>query len=379
MRVGNPLKDSGRRAGFVRDRHHHDVLLLHFAKPRRGEALPRGRQVDGEDVHHAAHLVVAVDVDAGGADTPQDLGQDARTIVVVGDGNVCGDVGLIEVCHGPDDNLASVAKDDEIDGLYQLPLDEFTPARNALAKDAGKGAPEIKRLEKPKAAAWAVNQLYWRERKLYDSLIAASEQLRAAYRLQLAGKSSDVKSAETTHRDLVKKATQAAREILEAAGNASAPVMEAIRETLDTLPGADRPGRLTKPLKRTGFEALQGFTVSASPRPIKTKPQPAKKEPAASELTAKERKASEAEERERKMTTERLRFAEAAEREADAALERTRRAVERAQRMRERIEGELADAAEAEKKLRKEETAREGAHEKTVAERERLEELRVKS
>lgn len=265
-----------------------------------------------------------------------------------------------------------MAQDDPIDRLYQLPLDEFTPARNALAKEAGKGAPGIKRLEKPNAPAWAVNQLYWRDRKLYDSLIAASEKLRAAYRQQLAGKSSDVKGSETAHRELVKKATQAAREILEASGNASAPVMEAIRETLDTLPGADPPGRLTRPIKRTGFEALQGFTVSATPRPITPKPQPAKKEPPAGDLSAKERKATEAEARERKMTTERLRFAEAAEREAEAALERTRRAVERAQRVRERIEGELAEAAEAEKKLRKEETARGAAHQKTVAERARL-------
>lgn len=265
-----------------------------------------------------------------------------------------------------------MAQDDPIDRLYQLPLDEFTPARNALAKEAGTGAPEVKRLEKPNAAAWAVNQLYWRDRKLYDSLIAASEKLRAAYRQQLAGKSSDVKGAETAHRELVKKSTQTARAILEAAGNASGPVMEAIRETLDTMPGADRPGRLTRPLKRTGFEALQGFTVSASPKPIKLTPQPAKQEPPARELSAKERKASEAEERERKMTTERLRFAEAAEREAEAALERTRRAVERAQRVRERIEGELAEAAEAEKKLRKEETARESAYNKAVADRERL-------
>ena len=239
----------------------------------------------------------------------------------------------------------------------------------------GQGWGRDQALEKPDAPAWAVNQLFWRDHKLYDSLIAASEKLRAAYRLQLAGKAADVKAAETAHRELVKKATQAAREILEAAGNASAPVMEAIRETLDTLPGGDRPGRLTKPLKRTGFEALQGFTVSATPKPIKagsagssgSPGSPGSSGSAGSALTAKERKASEAEERERKMTTERLRFAEAAEREAEAALERTRRAVERAQRVRERIAGELADAAEAEKKLRKEETARASAFDKAVA------------
>ena len=33
--------------------------------------------------------------------------------------------------------MASPSLDTEIDRLYQLPLDEFTAARNALAKEAG--------------------------------------------------------------------------------------------------------------------------------------------------------------------------------------------------------------------------------------------------
>ena len=36
--------------------------------------------------------------------------------------------------------------DDKIDELYQLPLGEFTPARNALAKELGEGG--VKKLEK---------------------------------------------------------------------------------------------------------------------------------------------------------------------------------------------------------------------------------------
>jgi len=266
-----------------------------------------------------------------------------------------------------------VAKDDEIDRLYQLPLDEFTPARNALAKDAGKGAPEIKRLEKPNAAAWAVNQLFWQQRKIYDELIGATEKLRAAYRQQLAGKAADVRGLETAHRDAVRKATQTTREILETAGNASVAVMDAVRETLDTLPGGGPPGRLTKPLKRTGFEALRGITVAPGAKPVKPKVEPPRKvPPARTEQTAKERRASEAEQRERKMTVERLRFAEAAEREAEAALERTRRAVERADRVVERLEQELAEAAKSAKNLRQEETARKTVHAKAVSERERL-------
>jgi hypothetical protein len=55
--------------------------------------------------------------------------------------------------------------DDDVDRLYQLPLNEFTGARNELAKGAGSRAPEIRKLAKPPVAAWAVNQLYWNDRK----------------------------------------------------------------------------------------------------------------------------------------------------------------------------------------------------------------------
>ena len=91
--------------------------------------------------------------------------------------------------------------DDQIDQLYQLPLGQFTPARNVLAKAAGPRAAEIKGLEKPNAAAWAVNQLFWRERPIYDELIEASQQLRTAYRQQLAGESPDVRAAEVAENE----------------------------------------------------------------------------------------------------------------------------------------------------------------------------------
>ncbi len=89
--------------------------------------------------------------------------------------------------------------DDQIDQLYQLPLDEFTAARNALAKDSG--ASEVKKLEKPNLAAWTVNQLYWRHRKAYDEVIKAAERMRAAYKQMLAGKTADVRGAEEIHEE----------------------------------------------------------------------------------------------------------------------------------------------------------------------------------
>ena len=70
--------------------------------------------------------------------------------------------------------------DARIDELYALPLAEFTAARNALAKTVkGDDATRVKRLEKPSLVPWAVNQLYWRERRTYDRLIASGEALRS--------------------------------------------------------------------------------------------------------------------------------------------------------------------------------------------------------
>jgi valyl-tRNA synthetase len=259
--------------------------------------------------------------------------------------------------------------DDQIDQLYQLTLDEFTAARNALAKETGDSS--VKKLEKPNLAAWAVNQLYWHERKLYDEVIKTSGQVRTAYKQMLAGKSADVKAAETFHAEAMRKAKDAIRRMLEAAGNnASDAVMTPVTETLDALPTTDPPGRLTKPLRRTGFEALQGVTIAARPAaPPKPKPEVAK--PAAGE-SDRERKKREADQQELAMAKERLRFAEAAEREAEAALDRAQRALERAERTRERIEAELAEASAAEKAARKDVASSEAAHERAQAESERL-------
>ena len=52
----------------------------------------------------------------------------------------------------------------DVDELYGLPLDRFTPERNALARELRnlgereRGA-EVAALRKPSVAAWAVNQL----------------------------------------------------------------------------------------------------------------------------------------------------------------------------------------------------------------------------
>ena len=267
--------------------------------------------------------------------------------------------------------MAGSSLDDRIDQLYQLPLDEFTASRNALAREAGPRAAEVKKLEKPNLAAWTVNQLYWRERKIYDDVIKAAERMRAAYKQMLAGKNPDVRGAEDIHQEALKDAKQAARRILEAGGHPNPDtVMMPVAETLDALPGEEPPGRLTKPLRRMGFNVLEGVPISAKAGPLRPKAE--KQAPPPKDQTAKERRASEAEQRAQAMTRERLRFAEVAEREAEASLERATRAVERAERTRERVERELKEAAEAEKSAIKEQAAAEKALEKARGERERL-------
>ena len=74
----------------------------------------------------------------------------------------------------------------DLDHLFQLPLGEFTAARNALAsklKKAGRAeeAEKVKRLLKPPASAWTVNQLYWRHGKELSALMDNGDRFRAAH------------------------------------------------------------------------------------------------------------------------------------------------------------------------------------------------------
>lgn len=263
--------------------------------------------------------------------------------------------------------------DDRIGQLYQLPLDEFTAARNALAREAGDRAAEVKKLAKPNLAAWTVNQLYWRERDAYDAVIEAAATMRAAYKQMLAGRSTDVRGAEERHERALLDAKQAARRILEAGGHSNPDaVMMPVTETLDALPGDEPPGRLTRPLRRLGFNVLEGLPISAKAGPARSKTTSAAAKETIRQPSARQRRTTDAEERELEMTRERLRFAESAEREAEASLARARRLVERLQRVRERVERELADAIRAEKAAAKEAAAAEKARAKAADERGRL-------
>ena len=153
----------------------------------------------------------------------------------------------------------------ELDRLYQLPLAEFTAARNELAKAAGADAAGVRALAKPSVPAWAVNQLYWRERRTYDALVRASERLRAAHTRAIGGKKIDLAALELQHQAAVKKAADAIRAILARSGDPATPAtMAAVIDTLQALPGGGTPGHLSRPLAPLGFGALGALMKGAA-------------------------------------------------------------------------------------------------------------------
>jgi hypothetical protein len=161
--------------------------------------------------------------------------------------------------------------DSRIDDLYSLPLAEFTPARNALAKTlTGADAKRVRALAKPTVVPWAVNQVYWRARPVFDRVIKSGERLRAAQVASLEGRRADVRAAGDAHREAIAAAVKEAERL--SSGSGSKPPADALMRTFEALSLAteppEPPGRLTKPLQPSGFEALAGVRVKEPARVI---------------------------------------------------------------------------------------------------------------
>jgi hypothetical protein len=158
----------------------------------------------------------------------------------------------------------------KIDDLYRGPLDEFTAARNALAKTlSGAEAARVRKLAKPSLVPWAVNQLYWRARPSYDRLLTSGARLRKTQIDALEGRRADVRAAGEAHRAAIADAVKEATRITSAAG--AHPASDALTRTIEALSlmreAPDPPGRLTEALQPAGFEALAGVPVAAAATP----------------------------------------------------------------------------------------------------------------
>lgn len=244
--------------------------------------------------------------------------------------------------------------DTAIDELYQKPLDQFTAARNALAKTlSGADAAAVRQLAKPTAVAWAVNQLHWRARSVFERLRQSGEKVRAAQIAALKGKGADVRAAAETHRRAVADAAQHAAQL--AAGAGSRPDADELARTLEALSLAkelpEPAGRLTRALQPAGFEALAGVTPAAAP--LRLLPREARSPER--KMEPKQREDESARKREEQAAAKRraveARQAEMAVRKAAAALDRAkadesqaRAAWERARQTVTKAEAALAGA-----------------------------------
>ena len=209
--------------------------------------------------------------------------------------------------------------EEELDRLYALPLNEFTAARDELAKrlraDGERDlADEVKGLRKPTVAVWLVNQLAHEREMDVKRLLKAGEALGKA---QASAKGFAEARSDEQH--ALERLASAARE----AGvgpQAADRAIQTLRAASLTDEGRDllKRGRLTEELEPPGFEALAGMPAPKRPKAAKPRPRP-RKNP----------QLKKAQERVRKLKAE----AERAEREATAAAERLAKAETELERL----------------------------------------------
>jgi hypothetical protein len=254
-----------------------------------------------------------------------------------------------------------VSLDGKIDDLYRQPLDAFVTARNALAKTlTGDEAKRVRALVKPTVVPWSVNQVYWQARPTYDKLIKSGERLRAAQIASLEGRrGADVREAGDSHRTALADAVKAAERLAAAAG--ANPPADALMRTFETLSlasePAEPPGRLTKPLQPSGFEALAGVTPAGRPFPASARaetPRGSAGGPERAALRLSDKKPTEADRRKERAAEEAARKREAAIKAAAAALARAEAAEQLARTAWERSHDKLLEARQALSKLKSE-------------------------
>jgi hypothetical protein len=164
--------------------------------------------------------------------------------------------------------------------LYGLPLEEFTPARDALAKElkaAGQKdeAADVKRLRKPSLAAWALNRVARDHPDAIDQLREAGGDLRAAQDEAMSGDAGRLRDTGRALAAEIDRVSALAAEVLQSAGRpVTAAQQEKLASTLRTAAIDDEAGEvlnrgvLVDDLEPTGFSLLgAGPSLDAPARP----------------------------------------------------------------------------------------------------------------
>jgi hypothetical protein len=235
--------------------------------------------------------------------------------------------------------------DKELDRLYGLPLDEFTPARNALAQELKRAGDDdassrVRNLSKPTRAAGAINRAVREDRREARGLLSAADKLaKAQERLLGQGGRKDVAKAVADERASVDRLLALVQKQLGRDGKPTEAMAERARSTLHAV--ATNPelrdefqaGRITADHQAVGFG---GLSAPAPPAPGRKGPSPRKRDDARRRLKGAERdldaaeRALERAEADRDEAAKRLTAAEAAITAARKDVERAAAAQKRA-------------------------------------------------
>jgi hypothetical protein len=196
-----------------------------------------------------------------------------------------------------------------VEALFRAPLNEFVAERKRLASELKASgdkaaATKLSQAARPSVSAWAVNQLWWRQRPAFEALLQAAASVKAGDR-----------EASKQHREALAELRQHATALLEEAGNAASEgTLRRIATTLSALAAAggfapDPPGALVADRDPPGFETVVASSSSPAPRAQQSAPSAADAAAAAKAEKAAEaarRRAEEAERERRRAERERL-------------------------------------------------------------------------
>ncbi len=230
---------------------------------------------------------------------------------------------------------------DPDDQLYGLPLEEFTPARDAAAKELRKAgdretAARVAKLPKPSPAAWTANQVAREQPELIEALLDAGAALRAAQDAAVSGHGGrGLREATLAQRGAVEAVMAAAIEHKPAGRSLSRQMADRLRTTLHAVAG-DPALRDALTCGRLVSEAQSGGAWPFAMEPGGEEPEPAREAPPAKRASAKKRAGDSREDAAARKAAERE------EREAAERAEREQRAREREERT--QLEAQLRDA-----------------------------------
>jgi hypothetical protein len=249
------------------------------------------------------------------------------------------------------------AYDNAFAELYRAPFDKFVVERKRLAaalKASGDSASaaRLSAVTRPPVSAWAVNQLFWQDRKTFDELFETAERLRDA---ALDPRATDA------HREVITKLRNRAEKLLTGAGkSAGESTLRRVTSTLTALAAIgsfdpDSPGALKGDRDPPGFD-VAGLMASL---PAKRKPGNSGEKPKAAETKRREkaeavaeRKRLERERKNEKVERERLeRKLRIAQGVLEARKEEILRLKEKLAEAEDSVEGARAVVREAEKLL----------------------------